>query len=189
MFAQVLPALINVHTLNLSLNTASKNVIASYTDKTPRPNTLAKLFHDSDMTLPALRAFSLRETSYHIHIDRFLNRHTHLRWVHLDCGVFDFLPIPDLINVRSLKSLTHFGGSLANVNYILTHCETCLTSLAIVGGPGSGDEVESFLQLMKENPGLRCLRLNECGGYIGDCLVRYLSCCGNIESLAVTFRR
>ncbi|KAH7874571.1 uncharacterized protein C8R40DRAFT_1107018 [Lentinula edodes] len=188
MIMQILPSLTSLVELKISLATRTTDVVNWKTDGTPRPKTLADLFHGKIIDLPALRLFSLKEMSYHIHIDRFLERHPLLQSLHVECGGFDHLPLPDWRSVRTLPSLTHFKGSLANVNYLLAHCQTSINSLTIVGGPGSRHAFDTFSTLIEANPNIRKMELQENGGYIGHVMSQYLTTCTNVETLAVDFR-
>ncbi|KAJ3853099.1 hypothetical protein EV368DRAFT_81879 [Lentinula lateritia] len=187
MIMQVLPSLTSLVELKILLATRSTDVVNWKTDGTPRRKTLADLFHGKYMDLPALRLFSLKEMSYHIHIDRFLERHPLLLSLHVECGGFDHFPLPDWRSVRTLPSLTHFKGSLANVNYLLAHCQTSINSLTIVSGPGSCHAFDTFSTLIEANPNIRKMELQENGGYIGHVMSQYLTTCTNVETLAVDF--
>ncbi|KAJ3868086.1 hypothetical protein EV359DRAFT_60921 [Lentinula novae-zelandiae] len=142
MLRQIIPALHNLHVFKLCLNTPLKEVKQWRADGTPRANTLANIFNDNLFTLPLLQAFSFEELTYH-------------------CSVFDLNPIPDIAIGGSLRLLTHFKGSLANVNALMTRWDHNLISVSVVGGPSSVDSVDCFRHNIEGSMTLWDLKLHE----------------------------
>ncbi|KAJ3921532.1 hypothetical protein F5877DRAFT_76128 [Lentinula edodes] len=188
MLRQIMPSLSNLRVFKLSLNTPHNHTKLWRADGTPRANTLAYMFYDDLFTLPLLRIFSFEELMYHVHVDRFLLRHPQLHSLHLQCSVFDLNPIPDIAMGGSLRLLTHFRGTLANVNAIIARWDHNLVSISVVGGPSSGDSVQCFRNNIERSLNLQSLDLQEEGGYIGDMLFGILASCNTVEALSIDFR-
>ncbi|KAJ3893023.1 hypothetical protein GG344DRAFT_64107 [Lentinula edodes] len=149
MLRQIIPTLHNLHVFKLCLNTPLEEVKQWRADRTPRANTVAHIFNVDLFTLPLLQAFSFEKLTYH-------------------CSVFDFNPIPDIAIGGPLRLLTHFKGSLANVNALMTRWDHNLISVSVVGGPSSVDSVDCFRHNIEGSMTLRDLKLQEEGGTCGD---------------------